>query len=290
MSRSSRIAAVCLVVAGLAACTASATDLADTAVLDAPPAAPPPVEVELEGAVTEAVPRPPWALPRPVPALPGLTLAEIRDRPDLLADRRLPTVAVLPPPADGAFASTIGVVTPEVRDRMGESWSEACPVGLEDLRYLTVSFRGFDGAAHTGELVVNAAVAETVVEVFRQLFAADFPIEEMRLVSTDDHHAPPTGDGNNTAAYNCRSARGQTRWSAHADGTSVDINPFQNPMVRRGTVTPELASSYVDRAHVRPGMLTEDGPAVRAFTAAGWQWGGHWVHSKDYMHFSTDGR
>jgi hypothetical protein len=72
-------------------------------------------------------------------------------------------------------------------------------------------------------------------------------------------------------------------------GTSLDINPFQNPFVRRGTVVPELGSAYVDRGRVRPGMLTPDSPPVRVFAAAGWVWGGDWVHSKDYMHFSTDG-
>ncbi|HWH28028.1 MAG TPA: M15 family metallopeptidase, partial [Mycobacteriales bacterium] len=140
-----------------------------------------------------------------------------------------------------------------------------------------------------GELVVHRTVATHVVEVFRALFEADFPIEEMRLVTTADHHAKPTGDGNNTAAYNCRTRVGQGRWSAHAYGTAVDINPFHNPMVRRGTVVPEHGWAYVDRARVRPGMLTADGPAVRAFRAAGWVWGGDWTHSKDWMHFSTDG-
>ena len=237
----------------------------------------------------QAAPVPPWAVPRPPAPLPASTLAEIRDRPDLLADRRLPTVDLLPPPADGRFAATVEPVTPQIRERMGEAWSEVCPVGLHDLRYLTLSFRGFDGEAHTGELVVHHTVAPTMVEVFRRLFEADFPIEEMRLITTADHHAPLTGDANNTAGYNCRRARGQGRWSAHAYGLSVDINPFHNPMVRRGTVIPELGAAYVDRAHVRPGMLTEDGPAVQAFLEAGWQWGGHWVHSKDYMHFSPDG-
>jgi hypothetical protein len=248
-----------------------------------------PVPVDLQP-VEVPEPRAPWAV-APVPVrLPHSTLAEIRDRPDLLADRRLPTVALLPPPADGAFAATVGPVTPEVQARMGESWSPECPVGLADLRHLTVVFRGFDGGAHTGELVVHAGIAETIVEVFRAMFAEDFPVEEVRLVTTEDLHAPPTGDGNTSAGYVCRKARGQSRWSAHAYGMSVDINPFQNPMVRRGTVIPELGAAYVDRTVVRPGMLTPDSPPVRAFKAFGWSWGGDWVHSKDYMHFSPTAR
>lgn len=283
MPRSARLLAACLTVGALVACTSSGPAPEQAVFVDAAAAAPVPVEVELQE------PGPAWSVPPRPAVLPAQTLAEIRDRPDLLADRRLPTPRVLPPPADDAFAATVGPVTPQVRARMGESWSEACPVGLADLRHLTVVFRGFDGLAHTGEVVVHASVADVVVEVFRVMFAEHFPLEEVRLVTTADRHAPPTGDGNVTAGYNCRKARGQGRWSAHAYGTALDINPFQNPMVRRGVVTPELGGAYVDRALVRPGMLTPDSPPVRAFAEAGWAWGGDWVSSKDYMHFSTDG-
>jgi hypothetical protein len=224
------------------------------------------------------------------PALPRYDLLEeVELTPEVLRDRRLPTRSLLPPPADGRFASSIGPVTPAIRDRMGESWSSACPIDLTDLRYVTVAFRGFDGFAHTGELVLAAPVAEDVVGVFEKLFDAGFPIEEMRLVTTEDHHAPKTGDGNSTAAYNCRSIRGSSRWSEHALGTAVDINPFHNPMLKRGSLVPEKATSYVDRANVRPGMVVDPGVAVKAFAEIGWKWGGHWNSHKDWMHFSAGG-
>jgi hypothetical protein len=225
----------------------------------------------------------------PLPLRPD-GFGEVLETPAVLRDRRMTAVSALPPPANGRFAATVSLVSPEVRARMGESWSPACPVPLEDLRYLTVSFRGFDGEAHTGELVVHASVADDVVEVFRQLFAADFPIEEMRLPTTADLQAPPTGDGNNSASYVCRAARGQTTWSQHAYGLAVDINPFHNPLVKRDLVVPELASAYADRSDVRPGMHVRGGAAVRAFASVGWKWGGDWRSSKDYMHFSQNGR
>lgn len=209
--------------------------------------------------------------------------------PEMLRDRRLPTRSLLPPPPGGRFTSSVGPITPLLRERMGESWSSACPVDLSDLRYVTVAFRGFDGLAHRGELVLAAHVAEDVVGVFRKLFEADFPIEEMRLVTTEDHHAPKTGDGNSTAAYNCRSIRGSSRWSEHALGTAVDINPFHNPMLKRGTVVPELATAYIDRSNVRPGMVLDPGVAVKAFAKIGWKWGGHWKSHQDWMHFSAGG-
>ncbi len=124
---------------------------------------------------------------------------------------------------------------------MGETWSPSCPVRLDGLRHLTLSFHGLDGAPHTGELVVNASVAREVVGVFRRLWRAGFPLEEMRLVTTADLDAPPTGDGNNTAAYVCRTTRGSSTLSAHAYGLAIDVNPFLNPYRKGDLVLPELA-------------------------------------------------
>ena len=129
-----------------------------------------------------------------------------------------------------------------------------------------------------------------MVSVFARLYAARFPIEEMRLVTSADLEAHPTGDGNNTAAFVCRAARGQTRWSAHAYGLAVDLDPFQNPYRRGDLVLPELASAYLDRAERRPGMIRPGDVATTAFAAVGWTWGGTWRSPKDLMHFSATGR
>jgi hypothetical protein len=165
-----------------------------------------------------------------------------------------------------------------------------CPVPLSQLRYLTLSFRGFDGRAHTGELVVRASVARDVVTVFRRLYAASYPIEEMRLPTTADLLAPPTGDGNNTAAYVCRNTRGASTFSAHAEGVAIDVNPFMNPYHHDDLVLPELASAYLDRSWHRPGMILSGGVVRRAFAAVGWYWGGEFHSVTDYMHFSANGR
>ena len=151
---------------------------------------------------------------------------------------------------------------------------------------------GRSGELHTGQMVVNASVADQVVEVFRRLFAARVPIEQMRVVTQADLDAPPTGDGNNTAAYACRPTRGSTSWSAHAYGLAVDVNPFMNPYTRDSSdlVLPELASAYLDRSWRRPGMVLPGGVVTRAFAAAGWTWGGTFSTVHDPMHFSANGR
>lgn len=232
-------------------------------------------------------PPPAWVVgAHPLPLRPD-GFGVVLPTPAVLADRALPSTDRLAPPASGTFESTIAPVPAEVLAR--STWQPACPVRSGELRYLTMSFRGFDGRAHTGEMMVHADIATTVVAVFRRLFAAGFPIEEMRVVDAPELSLPPTGDGDNTSAFVCRPARGQTRWSAHASGLAIDLNPFQNPYRHGDLVLPELASAYLDRDRIRPGMVGDGGPAVTAFEAAGWTWGGRWSDPRDLMHFSATG-
>jgi D-alanyl-D-alanine carboxypeptidase len=231
--------------------------------------------------------RPDWLGTRVLAAGPDGTAAA-QPTPVELDPRQLATVDVLPPPADSGFHASVSPVPPDVAAR--SSWQPTCPVTLDELRYVTVSFRGFDGKAHTGELLVHRDGADGFVEVFRQLFDAGYPIEEMRITSAADIDAPPTGDGNNTSAFACRPTRGSTSWSSHAYGRAVDVNPFQNPYHSGERVLPELATSYLDRGNARPGMIQPGDVVVQGFGGIGWAWGGSWTRPIDYMHFSADNR
>lgn len=215
---------------------------------------------------------------------------QVLPTPPELRVRRLPTEDVLPPPEDGRFEASRRPVTPALARRTQLAWFPGCPVGLAELQLLQVSFWGFDDRPHTGRLVVNTSVADDVVSVFRDLYAARFPLEEVRLVTRADLVAAPTGDGNVTAAYACRPVRGSTEWSAHAYGLAVDVNPFVNPYRNDDLVLPELASAYLDRDWRRPGMIYADGPVVRAFDRVGWTWGGTFQSVLDLHHFSANGR
>ena len=66
------------------------------------------------------------------------------------------------------------------------TWKPGCPVGADDLAWVRLTFCGFDGRRHTGELLVNRSVADDLVEVFRRLYDARFPIEEMRITRADE--------------------------------------------------------------------------------------------------------
>lgn len=234
-----------------------------------------------------AVPGPDWLGTRVLPTDADGRVPPQTTPPELV-DRRLVTVDTLTPPPDEAFHSSVAPLAGDPLDR--STWNESCPVTVDELRYVTVSFWGFDGRAHTGELIVNAAVVDDVVQVFERLHDARFPIEEMRVVTEADLDALPTGDGNNTTAFACRAVVGGSRFSEHAYGLAIDVNPFQNPYRRGEVVLPELATAYLDRSNVRPGMIFEGGPVVAAFDEIGWGWGGRWRSLDDLHHFSLNDR
>jgi hypothetical protein len=200
----------------------------------------------------------------------------------------LAVVAALAPP----FHAQVRPIPAAMRAQMiGVSWREGCPVGLADLRLIMLTYRGFDGRAHTGRLVANRAAAPVLVAVFRRLYAAGFPIRRMEPVDRyggDDYRSI---EADNTSAFNCRSATGSSRWSNHAYGLAIDVNPIENPYVSRGRSSHPASAPYLDRSRHRSGMAYEGGVLVEAFRASGWGWGGSWSGSvKDYQHFSYNGR
>jgi hypothetical protein len=224
-----------------------------------------------------------------LPAGDGV-FAEAHPTPPILRNRRFPTIDVLPPPETRRFTYEIRPVPDDVAQR--SSWRPACPVTLEELSYVTMSFWGFDRDRHTGEMLVNASVARDVVSAFEAMFEARFPIEEMRVATLREMReweTRPTGDTNLTSSFECRQSTGGSSWSQHAYGLAIDINPFHNPYLRGNEVGPELATAYTNRAWERPGMVHEGDVVTQAFDAIGWGWGGRWSSLKDWMHFSLYG-
>ncbi len=281
------------------ACSGSGADAATSSTSSSTTAAPPTTAAPTTSSpappttaaptTTTTVGPPAWVVgANPLPTRPD-GLGEIRPTPEPLRVRSLPTVDLLPPPPDDAYRSSIEELTDGDVARMGETWSEGCPVGLDDLRRVELTFWGFDGEHHTGELVVHRDVAADVAWVFGELHAARFPLEQVVVVTPQDLTAPPTGDGNATAGFVCRPVRGGTTPSAHASGLAIDVNPFTNPYVRGDVVIPELATAYLDRDWHRPGMIHEGDVVTEAFAAIGWSWGGAWGEP-DLMHFSATGR
>jgi hypothetical protein len=233
--------------------------------------------------------RPPWLGERVLP-LRGDGFGEVQPTPKILRNRRFATIDLFPPPTQKRFFSDISPVPRKVATR--SSWRSDCPVTLDQLAYIKMPFWGFDHERHTGEMIVNASVAEVVATAFAGLYEAHYPIEEMRVVSrkeVESWNKTPTGDVNVTSSFECRDAAQSSHWSQHAYGLAIDINPFHNPYIRGDLVAPELASAYVDRSWMRPGMILEGDRVIQAFDSIGWGWGGRWSSLKDYMHFSQNG-
>jgi hypothetical protein len=186
------------------------------------------------------------------------------------------------------FASSVAPVNgTEIR----YLWHPGCPVGPSVLRMVHLRYVGFDGRAHTGEMIVNSAVVAAVITVFDQLYLARFPIRSMVTEEVFHGSDPDSMAANNTSGFNCRYAvaPGPPEWSAHAYGEAIDVNTVENPYVEGGTVMPAAGRAFLDRADVRPGMAVPGGTLVEAFASVGWYWGGRWSASPDYQHFSATG-
>lgn len=190
------------------------------------------------------------------------------------------------PPGSPPFASN---VLPVDANGLGASWRPGCPVPPEQLRLVQLSHWDFEGRVQQGALVVRAEMADLVVGLFRRIYGERFPIRRMRTIDAYGGDDDVSMADDNTSAFNCRPVAGTTRWSQHAYGTAIDINPVENPYVQSGRVDPPAGAAFADRRAARPGMAVAGGSLVRAFDAVGWGWGGRWAQP-DYQHFSAAGR
>ena len=191
-------------------------------------------------------------------------------------------------PVQPPFVARVSAVT---RSQLRYSYRPGCPVGPARLRSLRVRYFGFDNRAHVGVLIVNASVTRAVVMVFRELYAARFPIRRMEPVEAFRGSDDRSMAADNTSAFNCRYAvaPGAKHWSVHAYGEAIDVNTVENPYVEGGLVRPAAGRRFLDRENVRPGMAVPNGVLVKSFLSVGWKWGGRWTSSPDYQHFSATG-
>ncbi|MBN2825883.1 MAG: M15 family metallopeptidase [Campylobacterales bacterium] len=191
------------------------------------------------------------------------------------------------------FFEKISPIDSSIKNRIiqGNSYRSGCPVGLDDLRYVEVAYHDFKGNYQIGELIVHRSVAKETVNIFRELFAIGYPIRKMELVSNYSGSDFASIEADNTSAFNCRFIGGTKRWSNHAFGKALDINPLENPYVnKRGTTSHKRSVLYLKRVHKNASsediaMLLPNDKATKIFKKYGWIWGGDWRTIKDYQHF-----
>lgn len=172
----------------------------------------------------------------------------------------------------------------------GKSYKDNCTVPTEDLRYLTVLHYDGDGNVRNGELICNVEIAEDLLDIFKNLYAIEYPIERMVLIDEYDADDIRSMQANNTTCFNYREIAGTNRLSNHALGKAVDINPLYNPYVKKRTdgtlyVSPEEGRPYSDRNGDYPYKIDTEDPCYKEFISHGFEWGGSWTSLQDYQHF-----
>ena len=171
----------------------------------------------------------------------------------------------------------------------GTSYPEDCPIPLSRLRYIRVLHIGFDGEAHIGELIVNQTIETPILEIFRQLYEAGYPIEKMLLIDTYGGNDEASMTDNNTSCFNYRTITGSSKMSSHSQGLAIDINPLYNPYVKTKDdhvlCQPAAAEAYIDRSGDFSYKIVRGDLCYELFSAYGFQWGGDWTSVQDYQHF-----
>lgn len=172
----------------------------------------------------------------------------------------------------------------------GKSYPEGCSVRRSELRYLQVLHYDAEGKVHRGELVCHQTIAADLLDIFRQLFEAHYPIERISLIDDYDADDERSMTANNTSCFCYRKIAGSPRLSKHSLGLAIDINPLQNPCVKRrkdGTlfIQPQAGRQYANRQKNHPYKITKGDLCYRLFLAHGFSWGGNWRSPKDYQHF-----
>lgn len=145
-----------------------------------------------------------------------------------------------------------------------ETQEEAEPIMREiEINVWKVNGKG-EKYASTAQLTVHKDVADTVSEIFQEIFEGDeqFPIASV-------------------GGYAWRGGRSEHNW-----GTAIDINPTQNYCIyTSGTIVGDFWKPYEDQYSITP-----YGDVMNAFENHGWTWGGDaWSGNVDYMHFSYFG-
>jgi poly-gamma-glutamate synthesis protein (capsule biosynthesis protein) len=199
-----------------------------------------------------------------------------------------------------SYTFKITKINVNIKQRMieGNSWRKNCPVELKDLRYLQIAYIDFYGKSKIGEMIVHKDVVKDIRHIFEMLYINEYPIRKMQLISNYRGNDYQSIEADNTSAFNCRPVTGnKNKWSNHAYGKAIDINPIENPYIsRKGTTSHKKSLPYLPSKRVYKNsslavdkaVLLKDSKVVNIFKKLGWQWGGDWRCIKDYQHFDKN--
>lgn len=175
-------------------------------------------------------------------------------------------------------------------------WEPNCPIDIDRLNLVEVSYLTFEKTLQTGKLITLDIVAKNVVEIFKQLLISEFPIQSINLLDKYGFDDYKSMSANNSSCFNNRLILPKgDRYSIHAYGLAIDLNPLQNPMIsyKSGAenysnfeIYPKDGKDYINRMIIRPGMVEH---IVEIFFKNGFDvWGGLWNEPIDYHHFEVN--
>ena len=182
----------------------------------------------------------------------------------------------------------------DVWSRMqGKTYRPNPYVKRDDLRYLRLLHSDYDNKIHLGEMVCNKKIANVLIDIFRKLYEANYPIQQILLPDVYNADDETQMRANNTSCFCYRSISNSNKLSAHARGMAVDLNTLYNPYYidrKNGTryVQPATARKYCDRTKSFRYKIDENDLAYKLFRQHGFSWGGHWKRSKDFQHFELN--
>lgn len=176
----------------------------------------------------------------------------------------------------------------------GKSYQDNDNISLEQLRYLRLLHYNYQHELQVGEMIVNQAIQEDVLNIFKELLNNEYEVESIRLV---DDYWVEGGDGdaadfesiskNNTSCFNYRVVTGGASLSNHAYGCAIDLNPLQNPYLSYAGADSSHPESipYQDRSCGDPHVIVNGDTCYQIFEKYGFSWGGNWSAPIDYQHF-----
>jgi hypothetical protein len=167
----------------------------------------------------------------------------------------------------------------------GKSFPTGCTVARNELRHVSLLHYNLKGEVQQGELVCNRAIANDLLDIFRELFRRHYPIESVRLIDDFDADDERSMQANNTSCFCFRTVDGSKKLSKHALGMAIDVNPLYNPCVKGGRVSPANGAKYARRNRSFPCKIDQQDLCYRLFRQHGFTWGGSWRSLKDYQHF-----
>lgn len=166
-------------------------------------------------------------------------------------------------------------------------WSDTCPIPLERLNILHLSYYNFDGKIKKdGKMVVLDIISENVINIFNELFLMKFPISTILPIDKFNGSDEASMEANNTSCFNYRKISNKDLLSIHSYGLAIDLNPKQNPYyLNNDIIKPKTDIKYLLRENIEKGMI--DLKVSKIFFKNGFSiWGGNWEKEyKDYHHF-----